>query len=212
VAALDAGDFRVATSDHRVLGIERKTSDDLLNTLGSNRLFNQAQRLRESTNWAYLLITGPLAPNADGYVITERKTGWRWDAVQGALLTMQEMGVSVIHASDDLEAAIIRLAARDRNEVTIYPPALDHSILSEGEAVIVSLPGIGLDRLRRVQEYCGKEPFWALIALTDPQDAYKTIPSLGPGTIARIRQALGLYDNVKLGLFEEDQPLIEVRT
>lgn len=99
VTALDAGDFLVATSDGVLLSIERKTSDDLLNTLKGDRLFSQCARIRAATPWAYLLITGYLGPGPDGKTITTRQTGWDFSAVQGALLTVQELGVNVVFSS-----------------------------------------------------------------------------------------------------------------
>lgn len=196
VVALDAGDFLVATSDNRLLGIERKTSDDLLNTLRDERLFPQIARLRESTEFAYLLVTGPLLPSEDGHVITERITGWQWDAVQGALLTVQELGVSVVYATGDadLEPAIQRLAARRREDVRILPPR-QPNILGAGEAAIAALPGIGLERLGSVMEAAGT-PAWALVMLTQRDGEH--VPGIGPGTKTMIRRALGMDEDLEL--------------
>ena len=202
VVALDAGDFLIATSDQKMLGIERKTSDDLLNTLKGDRLFPQVARLRELTEFAYLLVTGPLIPSAEGKAITTRITGWDWDAVQGALLTVQELGVSVVYAKgdDDLEPAIQRLAGRRRENVRILPPR-QPNILGAGEAAIAALPGIGLERLNSVMESVGT-PFWALCALTEASES-EHIPGIGPGTKRMIRRALGFtgeYEDLELAV------------
>lgn len=196
VAPLEAGDFLVATSDQRTLGIERKTSGDFLNTLASDRLFPQLAKLKEQTPFAYLLITGPLQPGADGKTITERVTGWDWNAVQGALLTVQELGVSVIRAinDEDLEPAIIRLAARHRDDVRILPPR-QPNVYGPGAAVLAALPGIGLERLDAVLEAAGT-PAWALQMLT--QKDGEDVPGIGPATKARIRNALGLEEELDL--------------
>ena len=190
VVALDAGDFLVATSDNRMLGIERKTSDDLLGTLAKDRLFPQIARLRKTTDFAYLLITGPLLPGPEGKTITNRVTGWDWSALQGALVTVQELGVNVVYATgdDDLEPAIIRLAHRRRDDARILPPR-QPNVLGPGEAAIASLPGIGLERLQAVLDATG-EPFWALVALTQSDGEH--INGIGPATKQRIRNALGL--------------------
>lgn len=199
VVALGAGDFLVATSDNRMLGIERKTSDDLLGTLAKKRLLPQIARLRDTTDFAYLLISGPLLPSEDGKVITNRVTGWDWSALQGALLTVQELGVNVIYATgdDDLEPAIIRLAHRKRDAARILPPR-QPNVLGAGEAAIASLPGIGLDRMQSVLEVAG-EPFWALVMLTQKDGEH--VPGIGPATKQRIRNALGLcgkYEDLEL--------------
>jgi ERCC4-type nuclease len=194
VIALDAGDFLVATSDNRLLGIERKTSDDLLNTLRDDRLFPQIARLRASTEFAYLLVSGPLNPGADGKTITSRLTGWDWNAVQGALLTVQELGVSIVYATGDLdvEPTIQRLAGRRRDDVRILPPR-QPNILGAGEAAIAALPGIGLEKLSTVMAAAGT-PAWALLMLTQRDGEH--VPGIGPGTKATIRRALGLDDDL----------------
>ncbi len=200
VTMLDAGDFLVATSDNRVLGIERKTSDDLLNTLASDRLFPQMTKLRELTEFAYLLITGVFGPGKDGNVVTERHTEWDWSSVQGALLTVQELGVNVVHATgdSDLEPSIIRLAHRRRENARVLPPR-QATIYGPGEAALAQLPGIGMDRLDMLLETVGA-PFWGLVALTQ-KNGETHIPGIGPATRQRIRNALGLcgeYDDLEM--------------
>ena len=137
VTALDAGDFLVACDDNRILAVERKTSDDLLSSIADERVFKQCAELKKQSDYAYLLITGPLIPSTDGSVITSRVTRWNWDAVQGALLDIQELGICVVHSRGDLdlEAAVIRLANRNRDDVDIQPRRIPH-ILSPGEAAI----------------------------------------------------------------------------
>lgn len=193
--ALDAGDFLVATSDNRLLGIERKTSDDLLGTLKGDRLFPQITKLRAATEFAYLLITGPLLPSEDGKVITQRVTGWDWIALQGALLTVQELGVNVVYATgdEDLEAAVIRLAKRRREDARILPPR-QPNVLGPGEAAIASLPGIGLERLQNVLDAAGT-PAWALVMLTQKDGEH--VPGIGPATKQRIRRALGMDEDLE---------------
>jgi len=195
VTALDAGDFLVATSDNRLLGIERKTSDDLLGTLAADRLFPQIERLRAATEFCYLLVTGPLLPSEDGHAITKRITGWEWSALQGALLTVQELGCSVVYATgdEDLEPAIIRLAKRRREDVRILPPR-QPNVLGPGEAAIASLPGIGLERLAAVLEKAGT-PAWALVMLTQKDGEH--VPGIGPATKQRIRRALGMDEDLE---------------
>ncbi len=195
VTALEAGDFLVATADNCMLGIERKTSDDLLNTLKGDRLFSQVSRLRETTPWAYLLITGYLGPGPDGKTITSRQTGWDYSAVQGALLTVQELGVNVVLSpgDHDLENSIIRLAKRERGQVRITPSRIPN-FLGPGEAAIAALPGIGMERLEAVIRAAGS-PAWALVMLTEHHGEH--VPGVGPATKASIRRALGLDDDLE---------------
>ena len=181
---LDAGDVWVATEDALII-IERKTPSDLLNTLREGRLFAQCSRMREHSEWCYLVITGELQRGANGKVWADwRQTGWSWDSVQGALLTCQELGVGVAHCAGDtdFENTVVRIAARDRETKRISPPKMSH-ILGDGEAVLASLPGVGMEKVDALLQHCGT-PAWALVALTD-ETALK-VPGVGGGTKAQV--------------------------
>lgn len=180
VTLLDVGDAWVACEDGNILLIERKTSDDLLNSLRDGRLFDQIARLVESrisqqlngqkqTYWPYLVITGPLLHGKNGGVYTERETGWSWNAVQGALLTVQEMGCYVVHCSSDTEyaRAINILANRSRTlEVDILPQRQPAQVDAKS-AFLMGLPGIGLERARQILDWSGSILAHAIVGLTD---------------------------------------------
>ncbi len=205
VNALPAGDVWVACDDDSMLCIERKTSSDLLNTLRDDRLFAQCTALRQASAWAYLLVTGPLLRTENGKIITDRVTGWDWNAVQGALLTVQELGVHVVFAAGDmdLEPAILRLANQERKALAIAPPRMSR-VLSDGEAIIASLPGIGTEKLDAILNEFGSmehNGWTALITLTNEKHGAKLV---GPATVRRIRRALGLPEGVALSIEEED--------
>lgn len=204
---LEAGDVWVATVDNALLVVERKTVDDLLNTIRDRRLGPQVARMKAISDWSYLMITGEMT-NYNGKVMTDRRaTGWAWNAIQGALLTVQELGVMVIHISgdNDYEKAIIRLAKRSRDAVTIRPPRVP-SILSEGEAAIAALPGIGIERLSALLDYT-RTPAWALTYLTDlsPDDGIDKVPGIGHVTRLRVRRALRLKDNEQLSVIVREE-------
>lgn len=201
ITALPAGDIWVATDDAAMLCIERKTPDDFLNSLRDDRVFGQCAALKEHSIWAYLLITGPFLRGADNRVITGRITGWDYNAVQGALLTIQELGVGVIHAAGehDLEGTVIRLAKRKRDTVRVIGPRMAH-VLSDAETIIASLPGIGIERLDAINAaYPLNEcAYMALCALTDYDPTAWDISGIGEGITRRIRKVLGLPDDVFL--------------
>jgi ERCC4-type nuclease len=203
VTLLNAGDFLLATDDNCMLAIERKTPGDLLNTLRGDRLFQQVAALREVSPWSYLLITGPLLRGPDNKVIADRITGWDWNAVQGALLTVQELGVHVLHCAGDhdLETALIRLANRSRDAVPVDHPRRSR-ILSDAESIIAALPGIGLERLDAIERVfpINQLGYMGLLALTDPEPEKWDIQGIGSGITRRIRKALGLQDGMYLQL------------
>lgn len=201
VALLDAGDLLCACDDGALLVIERKTGNDFLSTLRDDRLFPQLAKLREISPWAYLVVCGTLQLGPNGTCIAEgRATGWNWASVQGALLTVQEMGVHVLHvASDaDYEAAVIRLANRDRSALRIAP-ARDVTIVGEQEQILASLPGIGAEKARALLAELGSAHL-ALHYLTvwDRYWHHQSVAGIGDGIRRRVRKALGLDDELYL--------------
>jgi len=205
VTLLETGDVWVSTSDDVMLLIEHKSPDDLLNSIKDGRLFNQCAEMCERSKWCYVIITGQLQPGANGKVFADgRETGWSWEAVQGALLTVQELGVGVVFARSDADfaATIERLAKRERGRLNISPRRTPH-ILSAGEAILAALPGIGFDKLNAVLEHAGT-PAWALVYLTDLA-ANGDVPGIGNGTKRAVRKALGLPDDMVLSVLVQEQ-------
>jgi ERCC4-type nuclease len=202
---LDAGDYLLMCTD-AIIGVERKTASDFANTLRDERLFPQLARLRELTPWAYLALVGTITPGPNGNaVIDGRESGWKWASITGALLTVQEIGVNILHVDADsgLESALLRLANRDRSPMRVKP-ARDLTVVGEGEAVLSALPGVGPDRAATLIQYAGT-PAWALTYLTDAALADREhIPGIGEGVKRRIRKALGLDDEQALAVILKD--------
>jgi ERCC4-type nuclease len=187
---LDAGDVMCSCDDGNTVLIERKTPSDFLSTLAASRLFPQVARMIEITPWSYIVITGIFYRKRGGVVTVDgRITGWNYDAIEGAKLTCQEMGAGVIHCgSDDFEDAVIRLCNRDRSTKRITPPR-ETALLTEGEAAIAALPGIGYERVQALAKL--GSPARMLEWLTDLEDSVK-IPSVADGTKRKVIKALGL--------------------
>jgi ERCC4-type nuclease len=191
VVPLDAGDLLVACDDTALLGIERKTATDFLNTLRDDRLFPQLVRMRGITPWSYLVICGDLREGASGKCWADsRETGWNWASVAGALLTAQEIGVHVLQIAGDHEydQAVIRLANRERSQLRISP-ARDATLTGQAEMILAGLPGIGGERAQALLSHCGT-PAAAITYLTS--DDTHDIPGIGYQTKLKVRKALGL--------------------
>jgi ERCC4-type nuclease len=194
VATLEDGDLWASTADGAMLVVERKTPSDLLSSIKDGRLFQQAAAMRQRSQWAYLAVTGVLTDSMDGKVVTaNRTTGWRWEDVQGALLTVQELGVMVVHCRGDeeYEEAILRLARRERTAEKPLQPRTNGRVLSPAEVVLTSLPGIGLERAQTLLAEWDNRAGYALAWLTW-LDTWHEIASIGNGTKANVRRALGL--------------------
>lgn len=211
VIELEAGDVHALCDDGCLLTIERKTTEDLLGSLRDERLLPQIARLVETRldeqaiegsfkTWPYLVITGSYYRGPGGKVFTGDRgiTGWNWDALQGALLTIQEMGCMVINAGgdEDFEAAIIRLANRKRDAIKPLPPR-PPSIVGPGATFLASLPGVGIEHTLRLLEWSGNVPAHALAGITD-LDIECPLPT---ATRKRVRAMLGLRDKQQVDLW-----------
>ena len=200
---LEHGDVMAATDDNQVILVERKTPNDFLSSLRDGRLLPQLAEMLDQTRWSYLVITGEFLRGSEGKTIADgRDTGWSWTAVQGALLTIQEMGIFITYAAgdNDFEACVIRLGARDRKEELLLEPPKLPRVMSAAEAIVASLPGIGTDRLKIVLEYCST-PAWALVALTDLDTE---IPGIPRNVKIKVREALKLESNKQIAIISDD--------
>lgn len=204
VTMLDCGDAWVSCDDGQMLIVERKTTGDLLGSIKDGRLFQQCAAMRERSKWAYLMVTGTLAHTLDGHVITDnRTTNWRFDDVQGALLSCQELGVSLVTCQSDshYEEAITRLARRERGEQKVIQPRSQARILTAQEQVLTSLPGIGLERAGALLGRFGDASH--AIAWLTWLNSFEEISGIGDGTKHNVRRALGLKPEEWLTVFTE---------
>jgi hypothetical protein len=202
---LDAGDVMCSCDDGNTVLIERKTPSDFLSTLAASRLFPQVARMIEITPWSYIVITGIFYRKRGGVVTVDgRITGWNYDAIEGAKLTCQEMGAGVIHCgSDDFEDAVIRLCNRDRSTKRITPPR-ETALLTEGEAAIAALPGIGHERVDAMAKQL-PNPTSMLEWLTDLGHSTK-IPGIAEGSKKRVMSALNIGEYKLLAVPQQAQP------
>ncbi len=187
------GDLLATTDNGDMVIIERKTPSDLLNSIKDNHIFAQAAGMRQTSPWSYIIVTGYLTATSSGYVIAnERITGWQWDSVQGALISLQEMGVRVTYclSDKDYESTVIRLCNRERSKERIIEPTALPRVLTPGEVLLTSLPGIGLERAQRLLREFDNNPAKALVWLT--RKKAKPLAGIGEGIKRAVKSALGL--------------------
>jgi len=213
VTALDVGDLWATTDDGHILIIERKTTEDLLASIKDERLFTQAAALADKRKenqmyYPYLVVEGFISSDNQGKVITNRGvTGWNYNAVMGALLTVQEMGIPIVYCREgDYLGCVKRLGDRSRDAVTIYPSRATHA-LGDGAAVLLALPGIGPEMLNRIWQETTTLAN-ALCILSDPL-ADSSVPA---GTRKRIRKVMGLKDQFLIAITSDDagQEILQV--
>lgn len=205
VTALECGDLWASCADGELLIIERKTPSDLLASIGDNRLFLQAQKMRERSKWAYIVVTGWLTPTHDNKTfVNNRLTGWNWDSVQGALLSVQEAGVRVAYCANDhhYPATVQWLARRQRAAEQVIAPVAATRIMTPAERVLTGLPGIGLERAQELLD-AHLSPAHALAWLTW-LDTFGEVAGIGKGIKTGVRKALGLADGQELTIWSEE--------
>lgn len=214
VVMLDYGDAWVACDDGHMLLIERKTPEDFLNSVRDGRVFEQIAKLVDPlhtqylrgenyTYWPYLVITGTFQPGANGEVHTgNRSTGWRWNSVQGALLTIQEMGCMVVSCHSDTEygATVMALAKRDHNDTITIMPHRMPVLMDARMAFLCGLPGIGEERAKAILDWAGGILAHALVGLTD----LEINAPVGKAVRSQIRGFLGLREKQTVELDLDD--------
>lgn len=214
VSRLDYGDAWLACDDGNMILVERKTPDDFLGSLKDGRVFEQVHRMvtprlnqqlrgEKPTNWPYLVITGPFTVGPNGAVYTGRDTGWAWNSVWGALLSLQEMGCLVMFAPCDTEYAktVLMLANRDRSETVDILPARMPVPLDAKSNFLCQLPGIGIERAKDIMSWSNGNLTHALCGLTDMQIK----APVGEITRKKIRGFLGLSEQQTLEFVFNDQ-------
>lgn len=204
VTALECGDLWASCADGELLVIERKTTNDLLGSIADGRLFQQALKIRERSQWAYLVVTGYLQPTHDGKTFVGKATGWDWNAVQGALLDVQETGVQIVYCEHDnsYEATVQRLAKRSRAGRVLNNTARPARVMTAGETILTSLPGIGLERAQTILEEFPTAA-QAITWLTWPNTVAE-IAGIGDGIKAGVRRALGLTQSESLTVWSDE--------
>lgn len=203
--SLGRADLVVACADGAMLGVVYLDLVGLFHSLRNDELIPRLASVKQRWPWAYLVLGAVLSCNTDGRVRNTKgeSSGWSWDAVQGALLSAQEMGVGVMQIphADMLAATVERLAKRSRTAERVK--ALRDALFYEPrEEVLLSLPGIGEQKVDMLLQQCGTVAA-ALQALTD--DA-ATLAGIGPETRAGVRAVLGLPDGQALGPYATEQP------
>lgn len=97
VHPLEAGDYAFHVHDSKLVLVERKSADDLLNSLANGVLADELSRCIATTEYVVLLIEGWLSATIDGKIRTQyRQKGdgyWRWAFLWNFLMTAQLSGV-----------------------------------------------------------------------------------------------------------------------
>lgn len=195
IASLPCGDLKILCPDGKTILIERKTPRDLLDSIKDGRLFNQVAGLVGSADFAYVVITGNFTAYAERVMAGDELTNWTWHSLQGALLSIQQLGCAILY-DPDYHGAVERIANRSRNDVKVAPRR-EAYVFTSGENVLMSLPGIGSNKAVEIMKIFPSVGL-ALEWLSDPGMFEPKIPGIGTGIKQKINEFLGGKVEVKL--------------
>jgi len=204
VQELPCADCWLATDD-ATIAVERKGSlSDLVASIADDRLFGQVAAMVAATQWSYVVITElPKLTDSGQLIIGGKFTKWTWASVQGALLTVQELGAGVRWAMDDKEyrKVLLQLANRKRGDVRIKRKR-EAILRSPGEEVLCSLPQISDGRAQALLKHCGNAAA-ALMYLTGTGGG--EVRGIGQSIKDSAKFALGLPEWAELTIVSKEE-------
>jgi ERCC4-type nuclease len=181
VGRLPCGDYAVGD----MLGIERKTADDLARSIVDGRFFRQLGSLRQLYRRPVLLVEGL----ADGGPVA----GVPWLAVRGALVSAAvSFGIPVLRTDDRTETAgLIATAARQvRADVAIAyarPGFRPRGWRRRALYVLQGLPTVGPQRARSLLDRFGS----VRGVVAAQASALAAVPGIGMTVARAISEAVG---------------------
>ena len=203
VSGIESGvDLLVACADGATLAIAYVSANSLLHLIRTQGLVTRCAHMHIHP-WRYLLIRDALAPDTQGRTVHDgRATGWSWASVQGALLSVQELGCGILTIRNEsyLDETIVTLAKRDRSIRRLSPPR-ETLWATPAEQLLTSLPGIGPETADALLTATRGHAGWALHTLTCDDGA--ELPGITPAKRAKIRLALGLSADEYLTIHNE---------
>lgn len=184
------------------LSILVKTPHEIMRDI--NTIDAQILSLRGRGEWCYLIVTGEVTCDKANYLVADKKpTRWAYTAWQNKMVSIQEIGVSVlITEGHALHFVLEGLAKRKRGPKRIKPPR-DVLFQDAKMDLLTSIAGIGEERASQILNQTGSVAF-ALQALTDP-----TIkPPFGESVRKAARETLGLQPHEGFSIHEVIEEVI----
>jgi len=210
VEPLTVGDAWLISGEATII-VERKTVEDLLASIQDGRLLAQAGEMGKLAQmfprtWCYLIITGKTKIHSGVYWVAGKATKFGVRRVEGALATVQQLGVTVIRNITPTPAAYADtlrwLARRDRGAVRVGRKR-EAFMSSRQERVLMELSAnIGE---ARAEGLMANNPnlAWALVALADGKAT--SIPGVGKATCDSVRTTLGLEFDQEFGIVIKEE-------
>ena len=180
VTRLKLGDYLV---DNRLL-FERKTLPDLVTAIVSGRLFTQALRLAATRLRPAMILEGT------GRELLE--SGMRWEAIQGALVTVTlSFGIPLLRTRTPEETVRTMLYAAQQRQAyamgALHRPGYrPRGKLARQLFILQGFPGIGPGRARRLLARFGSVEG----VVRAGTEELRSVHGIGKGVAEKIRWAL----------------------
>jgi len=198
--ALHVGDAWLTTDAGMTIIVERKSVNDLINSVLDDGLKNQGVRMVAEGlfSWRYLIYTRPEV-RGEFVVLQGTPTKIRWRHILGVLVDLQEMGITCIPIAADSEygPTLKWIAERDHGDVRAKAHRRRGVMETPQEFFLAGIDGLAA-RATTIMEKCGTLG-WALDFLTEINPSIK-VPGIGNGTIANVRALMGLGDDERLAV------------
>ena len=151
VTTLQHGDMLVPQYD---IVIERKTANDLIDSIKDGRLLNQCYNLARH-KYRFLLIQGFIGHNRNSLVVADRFVcNMTYAALDGVLRTVQSFGVIITRCYyHELAEHLMRLIAWCKKTHYIKPRTEFRIVQDSRLDFLAALPGVGYDKAQKVFEY-----------------------------------------------------------
>jgi len=173
---LEIGDYLL---DGALL-VERKTLPDFVASIQDGRIFRQALRLAEAELQAALLLEGT-SRDLSG-------CGMRWEAIQGALITVALfIGLPILRSRHPADSARTLLYAARQHRTVSSGALVRRGRRPKGKKalqnhILQGLPGIGPERAKRLLEHFGS--VGAVVAAES--ESLQSVTGIGPRTASRL--------------------------
>jgi len=180
VEKLDCGDYVIGDA---VLGVERKRTEDFVNSILDGRLVEQVARLVKDFPIGVILIEGDIYATRSGIAL---------EAIDGALSWLALLsGLQVLHTPDTSRSAglIHRMALHTIHGLGYEVPlrsAKPKDLGTAAQFLLEGLPGCGPTTAQKLLRHFGS----ARAALYASDDELRKVPGVGPKLISGIREVL----------------------
>jgi ERCC4-type nuclease len=206
ITSLHVGDAWLTTDDAQTIIVERKSANDLINSVLDDGLRNQCVRIanEQMFQWKYLIYTMPEV-RGEFVVLNGQTSKIRWRHILGVLVDVQELGITCIPIDVDSEygGTLEWIATRNHGTVKAKAHRRKGIMETQAEFFLSGLKGIQNRASMLLKDENSDGVFesaaWALDWLCNLESEFK-VPGIAKKTKQNVRKQLGLADDERLGV------------